>query len=133
MSDLTDVLGQSQPRVSRHVKLLDDAGIVVRSREGAWVFVRLTADPATAAVVDAVFAGLDVSDHLLASDIDRLAAVRAQRTEAARGATSSASPRVGTKSERCTPRPPPWRRRSSSCSVPTRSGRCAIWAPGPVG
>ena len=41
VSDLTDILGQSQPRISRHLKLLAEAGLVERHREGAWAFFRL--------------------------------------------------------------------------------------------
>ena len=41
VSELTDILGQSQPRVSRHLKLLCDAGLLDRFREGSWVFYRL--------------------------------------------------------------------------------------------
>src|SRR6266566_166587 len=40
VSELTQILGQSQPRVSRHLKLLCDAGLLDRFREGAWVFYR---------------------------------------------------------------------------------------------
>ncbi|MGL4975190.1 MAG: ArsR/SmtB family transcription factor, partial [Bosea sp. (in: a-proteobacteria)] len=38
VSDLTDILGQSQPRISRHLKLMAEAGLVRRQREGAWAF-----------------------------------------------------------------------------------------------
>ncbi|MGA7198313.1 ArsR/SmtB family transcription factor, partial [Roseiarcus sp.] len=41
VSELVAILGQSQPRVSRHLKLLVEAGLAVRSREGAWAFFRL--------------------------------------------------------------------------------------------
>ena len=41
VSELVQVLGQSQPRVSRHLKLLSEAGVVERLPEGAWVFYRL--------------------------------------------------------------------------------------------
>ena len=41
VSELTEILGQSQPRVSRHLKLLCDAGLLDRFREGSWVFYRL--------------------------------------------------------------------------------------------
>src|SRR5271167_3043675 len=41
VSDLTDILRQSQPRISRHLKLLADAGLVERFREGSWAFFRL--------------------------------------------------------------------------------------------
>jgi ArsR family transcriptional regulator len=45
VSDLTAILGQSQPRVSRHLKLLCDAGLLDRFREGSWVFYRLADNP----------------------------------------------------------------------------------------
>jgi len=41
VKDLTEILGQSQPRVSRHLKLLADAGIVSRNAEGAWAYYRI--------------------------------------------------------------------------------------------
>src|SRR6201996_545150 len=40
VSELTQILGQSQPRVSRHLKLLTDAGLIDRFKEGSWVFYR---------------------------------------------------------------------------------------------
>ena len=44
VGELAQVLGQSQPRVSRHLKILADAGVVERRKEGSWVFLTL-ADP----------------------------------------------------------------------------------------
>ena len=41
VSDLTEILRQSQPRISRHLKLLAEAGLVERFREGSWAFFRL--------------------------------------------------------------------------------------------
>src|SRR5580692_10267389 len=41
VSDLTDILRQSQPRISRHLKLLVEAGLVERFREGSWAFFRM--------------------------------------------------------------------------------------------
>src|SRR5205823_8044088 len=41
VSELAQILGQSQPRVSRHLKLLCEAGLLDRFREGSWVFYRL--------------------------------------------------------------------------------------------
>src|SRR6188768_1822761 len=41
IGELAQVLGQSQPRVSRHVKILSDAGLTERRREGSWVFLGL--------------------------------------------------------------------------------------------
>src|SRR5258708_35830189 len=43
VSDLTEILRQSQPRLSRHLRLLADAGLVERFREGPWAFFRLRA------------------------------------------------------------------------------------------
>ncbi|RVA43914.1 metalloregulator ArsR/SmtB family transcription factor, partial [Mesorhizobium sp. M7A.F.Ca.CA.004.09.1.2] len=42
VSDLTEILGQSQPRVSRHLKLLLEAGLIGRYQEGSWAFFRLS-------------------------------------------------------------------------------------------
>ena len=41
VSDLTEILRQSQPRLSRHLRLLAEAGLVERFREGSWAFFRL--------------------------------------------------------------------------------------------
>ena len=49
VKDLTAILGQSQPRISRHLKLLTEAGLVDRHPEGAWVFYRLQRRAADAA------------------------------------------------------------------------------------
>src|SRR5919199_6578048 len=83
VSDLTDILGQSQPRISRHLKLLVEAGLVERHREGAWAFFRLADHSSAAKIVRPIFEALDRSDHRLVGDRARLAAVRTQRTQAA--------------------------------------------------
>ena len=44
MGELAQVLNQSQPRLSRHLKFLTGAGLVERLPEGAWVFYRLPAE-----------------------------------------------------------------------------------------
>jgi ArsR family transcriptional regulator len=85
VSDLTDILGQSQPRISRHLKLLVDAGLVERHREGAWAFFRVAEQGPGAKILRPILAALDRSDHRLAVDRERLAAVRRQRAEAAQG------------------------------------------------
>lgn len=84
VGELAQVLGQSQPRVSRHVKILCDAGLAERRKEGSWVFLAL-GDPA---LVDPVLAAFDSwagreSDHWAVADAARLAAVRADRAAAA--------------------------------------------------
>lgn len=82
VSDLTDILGQSQPRISRHLKVLVEAGLLDRHREGAWAFFRLAEGPA-AHLLRPVLAALDPADALLRQDRDRLAAVRQSRAQAA--------------------------------------------------
>lgn len=84
VGELAQVLGQSQPRVSRHVKILCDAGLAERRKEGSWVFVAL-GEPVR---VDPVLAALDAwrgveADHWAVADAARLAAVRADRASAA--------------------------------------------------
>lgn len=84
VGELAQVLGQSQPRVSRHVKILCDAGLAERRKEGSWVFVA----PGTPAKVDPVLTALaawDIAepDHWAVADAARLAAVRADRASAA--------------------------------------------------
>jgi ArsR family transcriptional regulator len=83
VSDLTDILGQSQPRISRHLKLLVEAGLVERHREGAWAFFRLTDRGVASRILHPLLDGLDRSDPRLADDRSRLEAVRAQRAQAA--------------------------------------------------
>lgn len=84
VGELAQVLGQSQPRVSRHVRILGDAGLLDRHKEGSWVFLALTDDPRTAIVFDLIDQWLDaMSRDVLAADAVRLAAVRGDRAEAA--------------------------------------------------
>ena len=83
VGELAQVLGQSQPRVSRHVKILTDAGLAERRKEGSWVFVAL----GDAARVAPVLAALDAwgEERETVADAARLAAVRADRAAAAAG------------------------------------------------
>lgn len=83
VSDLTDILGQSQPRISRHLKLLVEAGLVERRREGAWAFFALSERPTLRAALTASLARLDAGDPVLVQDRERLAHARAAHQEAA--------------------------------------------------
>ena len=84
VGDLAQVLGQSQPRVSRHVRILGDAGLLVRHKEGSWVFLALAEGEGAQAVFDLVDRWLDPDSRaVLAADAVRLAAVRSDRAEAA--------------------------------------------------
>lgn len=83
VSDLTEILRQSQPRISRHLKLLAEAGLVARFREGAWAFFRLAEHGPAALAVKSLIARLDASDAVIARDRERLGEVRAARAAAA--------------------------------------------------
>lgn len=77
--ELCRVLDQSQPRVSRHLKLLADVGLVERFPDGAWVFYRLTGAGSGGALVDEVLTRIDRADPILQRDAERLSAVWAER------------------------------------------------------
>lgn len=92
VSDLTDILGQSQPRISRHLKVLTEAGLLERHREGAWAFFKLSGETA-ADILGPLLASLDPGDPRLAEDLERLATVRAQRAEVAKAFFAGLAPR----------------------------------------
>lgn len=52
----TEILGESQPKISRHLAYLRNAGVVDARRDGKWMHysIRRPADPAAAAVLDAI-------------------------------------------------------------------------------
>src|SRR5438105_2428075 len=83
VSDLTEILRQSQPRISRHLRLLTEAGLIERFREGSWAFFRLADHGASADLSRALIGRLDPADPGLARDRERLAAVRLARAAAA--------------------------------------------------
>ena len=83
VSDLTDILRQSQPRISRHLKLLVEAGLIERFREGAWAFFRLAEGDGSAELARALVARLDPRDPIVMRDRERLSAVRRARADAA--------------------------------------------------
>lgn len=85
IGELAVVLDQSQPRVSRHVRILAEAGVVERRREGSWVFLRIATEGPAADIV-AQAGGWTFSEGealVVANDARRLAAVRAERVAAA--------------------------------------------------
>jgi ArsR family transcriptional regulator len=93
VSELTHILGQSQPRVSRHLKLLCDAGLLDRFREGTFAFFRLAEAGAGAgasgetgsgaALARVLVDAIPASDTTVALDLERLAAIKRTRGEAA--------------------------------------------------
>lgn len=84
VGELAQLLGQSQPRVSRHVRILSDAGLIGRRKEGSWVYLQLAEPERTAALFE-LSKGIDPeAEQLLAADAARLDTVRHDRAEAAR-------------------------------------------------
>ncbi len=85
VGELAQVLAQSQPRVSRHIKILCDAGVAERRKEGSWVFIGPGAKATTGPLFDAIDDWLESlgEDHWHVADSARLAAVRADRAAAA--------------------------------------------------
>lgn len=83
VSDLTDILGQSQPRISRHLKLLSEAGVVDKHREGTWAFFGLVLSGPIGSFLADLLVTTDAHDAVIAADLDRLKIVRARRGAAA--------------------------------------------------
>ena len=84
VGELAHILGQSQPRVSRHLKILADAGVLERRKEGSWVFLTL----ADSDQLEPLFALIDdwadqATRALFASDAARTESIRGERVEAA--------------------------------------------------
>ena len=83
VSELTTIAGQSQPRVSRHLKLLAAAGLIERFKEGSWVFYR-GRDHGVGAELSAAITALALREKgAHESDLKRLAQVREQRAHEA--------------------------------------------------
>jgi ArsR family transcriptional regulator len=83
VSELTQILGQSQPRVSRHLKLLCEAGLLERLPEGSWVFYRLARTGEGGALAQRLVDMLPGNDPTIARDRAGLAGVREQRAASA--------------------------------------------------
>ncbi len=83
VGELVQILGQSQPRVSRHIRILDEAGIAERSKEGSWVFLR-PGPQLNSGKMDDLFELADGSDtDVLQRDLKKLEEVRAARADSA--------------------------------------------------
>ena len=84
VGELAQVLGQSQPRVSRHLKILSDAGVLERRKEGSWVFLTLTDEERVAPMFALIDGWADAATQaLFTSDAARTESIRADRAEAA--------------------------------------------------
>ena len=88
VTDLAEALGQSEPRVSRHLKILCEAGLLERLRQGQWVHYRLTQSPTAASFVQGLLTLIDQADPVLTRDRDRALQSTAQ-SSSAKGAAAS--------------------------------------------
>lgn len=88
VSDLAQAVGQSEPRVSRHLKILGEAGLIERLRQGQWVHYGLTRSGPAAGFGQGLLAQLDRTDPLLARDRER---AKSLAGDAARAAAPAAS------------------------------------------
>ncbi|MET0747844.1 MAG: metalloregulator ArsR/SmtB family transcription factor [Rhizobium sp.] len=80
VTDLTEILGQSQPRISRHLKLLGEAGLIDRYQEGAWAYFRLKQDGNAVHLARTLLCHASENDPVLLRDGERLAAVKQVRS-----------------------------------------------------
>ena len=83
VKDLTSILGQSQPRISRHLRLLHEAGLIERFREGSWVYLRLSEGFLAQRLGAFMHDVIDGDDPLLARDRLRAQAVKRDRASLA--------------------------------------------------
>ena len=84
VGELAQLLAQSQPRVSRHVRILSDSGLVGRRKEGSWVYLQL-AEPERIEPLFELSKGIDAeAEQIFTADAARLDSIRRDRAEAAR-------------------------------------------------
>ncbi len=83
VKDLTLILGQSQPRLSRHLKLLAEAGLVERFREGSWVYFHLSERTEGGRLAQTLLAVADAGDPRVVRDRERAEALKREREQSA--------------------------------------------------
>ncbi len=83
VKDLTRILGQSQPRVSRHLKLMAEVGLVERHQDGSWAYFQLSEQGAAADLLRGVLSRVDTRDGTLSRDAQRAEAIKNEREAAA--------------------------------------------------
>lgn len=83
VTEICTVLGQTQPRVSRHLKLLTEAGLLRRHAEGSTAYYGLRPHPDSAGLLDAISPLIDRAAPVLGRDRERLDQVRVARTDRA--------------------------------------------------
>ena len=93
VTELTEILGQSQPRVSQHLRQLCDAGLLERRQEGTWAFYRLISDGAGRGLVQTLLSLLPEKDEALTLDLERLSKVKQARAVEAQRLFAENAPR----------------------------------------
>jgi len=83
VSDLIEILGQSQPRISRHLKLLAEAGLLERYQEGAWAYFRLADQGSASSLINDIISRFDLNDVNVSRDHERLQSLRQKRASKA--------------------------------------------------
>lgn len=83
VSEITQILSQSQPRVSRHLKLLCEAGLLLRFQEGTWAFYRLAEDGEAGTLSQTIAQRIPADNIQHKRDLERLEDIRASRAELA--------------------------------------------------
>ncbi|EAU40665.1 SAM (and some other nucleotide) binding motif:Generic methyltransferase:Bacterial regulatory protein, ArsR [Fulvimarina pelagi HTCC2506] len=83
VSELTTILGQSQPRISRHLKLMSECGVLERYQEGAFAYFRVADRHPAGILARSLETGIEVDDAIIRKDRERLEEVRADRARRA--------------------------------------------------
>jgi ubiquinone/menaquinone biosynthesis C-methylase UbiE/DNA-binding transcriptional ArsR family regulator len=83
VKDLTVILGQSQPRLSRHLKLLAEAGLVERFREGSWVYFSISDRTSAQRLAQRLLTAVDLDSRAVSRDRERADALKREREAAA--------------------------------------------------
>jgi ubiquinone/menaquinone biosynthesis C-methylase UbiE/DNA-binding HxlR family transcriptional regulator len=83
VKDLTLILGQSQPRISRHLKLLAEAGLIERFRDGSWAYFHVSERTEGGRLARSLVAAVDPSDTAIGRDRVRAEALKRDRADAA--------------------------------------------------
>ncbi len=79
VKDLTRILGQSQPRISRHLKLMVEAGLIERIADGSWAYFQIDDRPPGDALVRGLLEAIDPADPILVRDRARADAAKRER------------------------------------------------------
>ncbi len=129
VKDLTQILGSKPPRLSRHLKLLAEAGLIERFRDGSWVYFHVSDRTAGGHLARRLLAAVEQQDAVARRDRERFDALKRHREQAAQAYFRAHAQPTGTKSAASTCRKPPSRRRCSKPWALDRSGYSLIWAP----